>query len=140
MSLATWKKKFYPITAKQAAKKGALAACEHSLNKWQGAMPASLRKHGAHDAESEILQFGAVTRFVFDDTSCALCILSNNGECSICPIKEVRGSSCDTATDLERSRGKRSPFLTMAISGNPRPMITLLKKTLAYIKKQKDPK
>lgn len=44
MSLKTWKAEFYPITATQAATRGDLAAAEHSLKKWEGALADGLEE------------------------------------------------------------------------------------------------
>lgn len=45
MSMKTWLKEFYPITAKEAAKKGLMAALKHCLKKWSGLTKAALNKH-----------------------------------------------------------------------------------------------
>ena len=43
MSLKTWKKEFYPQSAKRTKQSEAV---EHSLHKWRGILPANLKKHG----------------------------------------------------------------------------------------------
>ena len=45
MSLKTWKKEFYPISASRV-RKDAIAAIEHSLRKWRGLTKDQMKRHG----------------------------------------------------------------------------------------------
>lgn len=129
MSLKTWRAEFYPETAKQAAKRGDIAATEHSLRKWLGLRAGALEKHGVsqiamgiQDAESNSFWFGA--------TTCALCVRHIQGWCLKCPLAAVTGAQCGSAISDD------DPYSIFEANGNPNPMIAALRKTLRRLKAQ----
>mgnify|MGYP001560087348 CR=1 FL=1 len=114
MSKASWKKEFYPVSAKKPRTK--IARIKHSLRKWEGLMPAMFKKHALLFPPVEI-----------DSTTCALCIayrkkVKGDTRCTSCPLFQTRGRSCD--------RGKSNPYAFWVGSLNPTPMIRALRKTL----------
>lgn len=127
MSITSWKREFYPITAKQAAKQGALAAAEHSLKKWSGALPGALKRHRGRPFGRN-LYFGQEC-VEFDGNTCALCERYAEEECVGCPLaKTLGGEPC--------SAGWESPYFEMVRNSNPRPMIAALRKTVARLKRK----
>lgn len=128
MSLASWKREFYPITAIQAAKtKDPGAIVEHSIRKWEGALPENLRKHGLRKMgiDPEISEVSG-KRFPINFESCSLCraYLSRRSACRECPIYLMRGHVC--AAEYGRWNA----------TGDPKPMLRLLRRTLAWVKKE----
>ena len=118
MSLETWKKEFYPRAA--TAGRNTLAAVEHSLRKWEGALKKNLKRHGL-DVTSNCLVDKTDPRdfnshFFFDGRSCSLC--QRFGNCQRCPIKEA-GQCC---------LNEGTAYIAMIDDGNPIPMVRLLRK------------
>lgn len=94
MSLTTWKKEFYPETAKKAAKRGVEAAIEHSLRKWRGATDENVKKHDVGvDGYSASIR-GSRSMFTFDYSTCALCSLFYDDDCTGCPLVGKDGRRC----------------------------------------------
>lgn len=116
MSLATWKRHYYPKPADETDESEAVA---HSLKKWRGLLPAVLEKH-------ELKHVGCVVRdkasnvFDVDADSCALCIHHFAGDCRDCPLYAALGNNpCYESGQ---------PYLTFKRTGDPEPMIAALKK------------
>lgn len=95
MSIKTWKKEFYPVSATSRMSKK--AAIEHSIKKWEGLLPENLKRHevaidvcgNVHDDEIS---------FEICDQSCALC-QKYFGECCVkCPLYEKLGFECGRGT------------------------------------------
>lgn len=130
MSLASWKREFYPITAKQAAKNGDLEACEHSLKKWQGALTVALKRHdGVITLRDDYHGLDFDLPFEFEANECALCqrhLYGPEDSCDQCPIVLSGEIACTE---------KRSAYQVFIDDGDPKPMIAALKKALAHIKK-----
>lgn len=133
MSLKTWKAEFYPITAKQAARKPLVVAVEHSLQKWIGLKPANRKNHEVFVGiwSSEIwTEDGNVP---ITSETCSLCqkFLVKNSTCSGCPIFESRdGVRCDDEADGE----DESPYHYWTLDSDPMPMIKALRKALKWAK------
>lgn len=126
MSYETWRKEFYPITAAQAAKKGKIAAIEHSLQKWKGLTKANLKKHSTSPSHEDWHLF-------ICSSSCALCKKYLNWRldeiCIDCPLFHALGKiECDYGD---------GPFWQFDELNNPKPMITALTKTLKLAKEGK---
>ncbi len=90
MSLATWEKEFYPITASKCKKKDAL---DHSILKWTGLLPKNREKHGMTIKHKSVglRRYNYITseengELVIRDVSCALCIIFD--DCADCPLLE----------------------------------------------------
>ena len=119
MSVTSWKKEFYPVSAKKPRTK--IARIKHSLRKWEGLMPAMLKKHGIRENFSAPI--------LVDQTTCALCIAyySSNedceGECDDCPLCQTLNHPCDEGSG-------KIPWEAWCSYGDPRPMIRALRKTL----------
>lgn len=94
MSLRTWKKEFYPESAKKAAKRGVGAAIEHSLRKWQGATEENAERHGVSIRGGAPGIAGKYGKLIFDCTTCALCSLFYEDGCKGCPLVHEDGSRC----------------------------------------------
>ena len=124
MSADSWKEEFYSETAEDAAKRGVVAAVEHSLRKWLGALEKNLKKHEVKNLPVP-----------FWGDTCALChrysLSGDPGEpdCKKCPLFMATGMACDFP---------KSPFRIWQVARDPRPMITALKKALAWAKKYAD--
>lgn len=129
MSIKSWKKEFYPITARQAAEQSRVRATEHSLRKWIGLRKSNLNRHELFvgDYESDIQDENE--SFPIRSISCALCEKFDQGKnCTECPLFESRGGvRCD-------SPATNSPFTCWTLDNNPAPMIKALRKALKWAK------
>ena len=143
MSLATWKREFYPKTAKQAARGSALAAARHSLQKWTGLLAKNLRKHGVGRGRGGVRDttnsFNFCDWFLFDANSCSLCqkfldvdapFLDDGTPClalacATCPLAETLGGHSCAADD--------QPYDVFAETGDPNPMIRALRRTVSML-------
>jgi len=140
MSLKTWKREFYPKTAKQAARGSALAAARHSLQKWTGLLAKNLRKHGVESNGSGV--WDSTNSFddwcSFDASTCALCkkFLDDDAPfpvpaCATCPLFETLGGrSCSTY---------RQPYDVFSATGDPNPMIRALRRTVKRLEREAKP-
>lgn len=127
MSLTTWKREFYPESAAKAAKRGALAATEHSLLKWRGLLPQALRRHGVGVRDGNLCgKSGA--RFFVDAETCALCEAYLDTACTGCPLYVTLGRSCAGLAGPE--------FSQWTWGGDPKPMIAALRATVRRLKKK----
>ena len=137
MSLVTWKREFYPKTAKQAARGSALAAARHSLQKWIGLLAKNLRKHGVENNESGV--WDSTNSFddwcSFDASTCSLCqkFLDDDApllalsSCATCPLAETLGGRSCAADD--------QPYNVFAKTGDPNPMIRALRRTVKRLER-----
>jgi len=120
MSMASWRREFYPITATSAARKGDTAALDHSIQKWRGLQPDALTRH-------EVTPMDVERAIGIDAESCALCVrhISSEsfGDCAGCPLYEARGR---VRCDRERSVESVSPWHSWENNGDPAPMLAWL--------------
>jgi hypothetical protein len=129
MSLAEWKKKFYPIPANMVSKKDALA---HSLKKWEGLLSRNLKKFNLEIVDSTLysdIGEDEEDELRIDSDSCALCNwymdIPGKRYCENCPLYKIRkGIACDDKSETE----KFSPYGTFYRNNDARPMYNLLKK------------
>lgn len=136
MSLKTWKKEFCPTTAKTAAARtGAIKCIEHSLKKWEGALPENLEKHGLEYGDHLLREIDGPEIMRFDHRTCSLCVKYLVGaDCRKCPIVKAGNPECDAYPDND------DDWEGVPIDGyrksenNPQPMIDTLKKTLEFYK------
>lgn len=134
MSLESWKKEFYPITANEAARKGRLAAAKHSLKKWMGLVPSSLKKHNVEMQQLNTLvecgsdYYDASDKFAFGQHTCSLCELQfevhSRGECRLCPLFQITKMECGDAG---------SPYDEFCNTGSSTEMRAALKKIVAWL-------
>jgi hypothetical protein len=129
MSLETWKKEFYPVTAKQAARSTILQSLLHSLRKWRGLTQRNLKRHGLRLVGHTIIdgEHNNLKRFHINAETCGLCHKFYEGfghtRCSRCPLAILRrGHACDYNC--------RSPYHVFIWCSNPLPMIRLLEKAV----------
>lgn len=128
MSIKTWKKEFYPITAKQAAKMSLVKAVEHSIQKWTGLQGGNLKKHGLHSDHHTKWILDDNDNFCIDEITCALCMkfVAQSGNCKGCPLFESLGHRCDDSS-------KNPPYQQWTYNNNPAPMIKALRKALKWV-------
>lgn len=81
MSLASWKREFYRISADKVSRRNAL---KHSLKKWVGLLSRNRKKHRV-DLIDGILRDDEWNTFSIDIGSCALC-KHYFYDCEQCPI------------------------------------------------------
>lgn len=145
MSIATWRKKFYPPITPVVVSTG-LKAATHSLKKWTGVLKENLEAHGLTRDSNELTDKLGRT-FYLNSDSCALCIkfygedydnnynedeteYSDCGDCGDCPLYKVRGGyPCDFETPSE----KVSPF----VEKTGEKMVYWLEKTKEFCKENK---
>lgn len=123
MSLATWKKEFYPVTAKRCSKKNALA---HSLQKWLGLRGKNLAKHGLHISKwwSAIIQEDERQSLPISLSTCALCHWATD--------RKTQDISYNYRCPLG---GCRNAWTAWRNDNDPEPMIKLLRKCIRKAKK-----
>lgn len=118
MSISSWKKEFYRVPASQVP--GGQAAA-HSLKKWLGLRPMSLRKHGVDLLQTDggpVLDAArSKSSLAIDSDSCALC--RQNRCCDGCPGQIANEDGCQGA------------YIT-ARHGDVKPMIAWLRKAVAW--------
>jgi len=130
MSIKSWKKEFYPVPASEV--KDAKEAIKHSLKKWKGLLPDALERHKITLNVTTLMS--GRSEFEIGGESCALCLISTRieslfGDCRKCPLFENLGHRCDMADDR--------PWVIFQNTGNPKPMIAALNKTLKEYKEKK---
>ncbi len=120
MSVKSWKKEFYPISAYICGAKNRLsniALIKHALRKWTGLTKANLRKH-------------RITRDIIEDNlsistvSCSLCRVYYRRNCDDCPL------SVNSASYVRGNIGCESAWVEWSNSGRTTPMIKRLKVAL----------
>lgn len=143
MSIASWKKQFYPITAKAAAKQGDLEAAEHSLQKWEGVAAKHLAAHGLEKVGSRLQGGGSF--FYFDGKTCSLCErfydaavdVENYTGCRTCPLAQTLKRPCTWMN--EDGSDSFGPYEQWVEDGDPQPMIAALRKTVRRLRRQRKP-
>lgn len=139
MSMASWKKEFYPKKASKVSKKNAL---KHSLNKWIGLTKKNLRKHNilVNEDDATVLYDLDNNGIDIDGSSCALChhfyepTSVDSSHCKGCILFQVRnGVPCHESSD----NYELSPWEHWIVNENPLPMIRLLKRAVAFQEKTK---
>lgn len=165
-SYAEWLAKFYPTDAKEFAtaeddedtvylfseadelgpmskeqKAQEISALKHSIRKWEGLRPETLREYGVHFnypgvsyvspdyIAPEEFDSRSDPHLYIDSTSCALCALKAT-RCSNCSIVGMRYDG----TELPEDEFTCEPeFAKMVMNKDPEPMISLLNKTLKFV-------
>ncbi len=124
MSAKSWADDFYPTEAKKLVSKSDIEVINHSIRKWEGALPKNLK---LHNLAKPPIYFGTET--------CSLCqkYYANNDEyaeslCDSCPIYNIRGAACFEELDKEEI----SPYHAYTINNNPSPMLKVLEATRKY--------
>ena len=139
MSLASWKKEFYPSEANTI--KTRIGAIKHSLRKWVGALPKNLKKHKVELREGRILEPRDYwDAFVFNSDNCALCQLyfdfylsEGDDHCLKCPLYALLNNTrCYGMVGL----GEPDRPFELLYDDNPNPMIALLRKALKVEQKK----
>ena len=121
MSLATWKKKYYPVEASKVSKRDALA---HSIRKWRGLYPSVLKRYGLERTDNYISEMHGHMMFI-DEESCALCRHFIDDTCMACPLAIARGGM---PCDHMNARESRSPYGKWIDTGDSRMMLRWLRK------------
>ena len=86
MSIHSWKRQFYPISANtKAATASDITALDHSLIKWYGLRAEALSAHGLTRSHNKI-EDGEGDFFNVSGESCALCRRYEE-DCSRCVLK-----------------------------------------------------
>ena len=99
MSLATWKKEFYP---KEIEKTTVKESVEHSILKWEGMLPKNLKKHNLEwDGCNGIVEVDNTENYLIcNGDTCALCYHFydetnfEEHECEKCPLFLATGRAC----------------------------------------------
>lgn len=132
MSLADWKKEYYPVPAEQATSTE-LEAVEHAIKKWEGLKPIILKLHGLEKTLFELYEdepSGAT--MAIDGTTCALC-KRHPLDCDHCVLSEVRdGASCT----MTKGRAIYSPYQSFTKRGDPEPMLRVLRAAKEYLERK----
>lgn len=103
MSLESWIKEFYQEDAETFTNKSDTECLDHSIQKWTGALPENLAKHGMKYDNTILHQENSTescedSNLEFDDTTCALCQKYENCvgyfDTKSCIIVEITGKPC----------------------------------------------
>lgn len=128
MSIKTWKKKHYPVTAEDADQYDSIALIQHCINKWEGLLPEAVAKHklkvGYGGDLYERDDMSSAPAFVVDAESCALCVARVH-HCQNCEITKATGKPC---------AGYDGVFSKWVENYNPLPMLATLYETLGFYK------
>lgn len=118
MSIETWKKEFYPVSAKEFVD-GEVRPSEivaHSLRKWEGLSAYSLDKHALNKAGAYI--YDGCQVIDQGGSSCSLCqAFYREHSCVGCPLYEMLDRNCD------------SEYQAWVHTGDTRPMIYVIQRT-----------
>lgn len=133
MGLAEWKRRYYPIDARNVEERDALA---HSLRKWRGMRPAVLARYNVGSTVGLLRDNHSAEILFINDRTCALCqhyAQYASEPCTDCPLNESRGEiSCDC-----RAVGERvSPYHSWVRKNDPEPMIKALEKAQRWVKRR----
>ena len=114
MSIATWKKEFYPILAEKCSRTKAL---DHSIRKWSGTTRDALRRHGVKKNNGYLIDARG-NDFIFGWETCALCLrfencLTDREPANTCPIKLVTGKECFSQCDSWMNDNDSRPMLAL---------------------------
>jgi hypothetical protein len=132
MSIESWTAQYYKRPAKAAAT-SPLDAVKHSLKKWKGLKAKNRREHDLVVKNHKIYD-GDGDSLSIDGSTCALCVLMKREnsfipDCDNCPITKATGKACCGGDSDD-------PYNTWTFSGNPKPMIKVLKATRNYLLEQ----
>lgn len=118
MSGDSWKAEFYPSEAKDHP-----GDIRHSLRKWIGLRKENLERHGlvSEFLDASLQDEDNYEVIPVDDTTCSLCVKYLNWDCGACPVVAVTGSWCGA---------RDSPYDIYATTGDPEPMIKVLRECL----------
>jgi len=132
MSLASWRKEFYPRSAKKTSKRN---AARHSLRKWVGVKRENRRKHGVVMKTSPYRYLLDADRniMILNADTCALCHWYSNHfgsehQCANCPIVKAGCPSC-----VEEN----SAYNRFNETGRTSVVIRVLEKAVAFTEKGK---
>lgn len=120
MSLKTWQKEFCPSLG-NCKKMSWEKALKHCLKKYEGALPENRKRHGWPPL------YQLKNTFFYGD-QCAACKLVDDDICLVCELKKTNETVCSGG-------GAWSAFIK---GSNPRPMISIIKKTLKRMKKERE--
>jgi hypothetical protein len=129
MTLETWKAEFYTIPADHPDALAAPAA--HSLRKWEGRRAENLERHGlvVRSLQYAIREPETDKVFIFGPDECSLCRACKQ-ECTRCPVVALSGLSC--------AGDKESEYQQFFDTGDPEPMIALLRRCAELEAKEKE--
>ena len=142
MSIQSWIKEFYAIPACDITND--IEATNHSLQKWKGALSGNLKKHELtkENGEHNIIDLYEHMDFPFNCDTCALCEIhfykniEEGHKCITCPISKIAPDRLSKPHYCV-CQEEHSTFMD---ENDPKPMIELLEKTLAYLEENKNEK
>lgn len=125
MGLRTWKAKYYPCDAEQAAGSWE-EAIDHSIRKWKGLNRFTLFLHGLEQFGAAIVRKGECMET--DAQRCALCRRAARStgfvNCDRCILAKLRKDPHERCSD---------EYLIWVNTGNTLPMLRLLRKAKKYL-------
>lgn len=125
MSLKSWIEEFYPPMPPIC--ESDVEQVTHSLNKWKGALPENLKKHGVVYRNRHVIDDVNGDEFEFGCKTCSLCV--SFCRCTNCPIVKVHDRNCDEPSYIDDLRDSE----WMLATTDPIPMVKLLQSTLDAI-------
>lgn len=131
MSLKTWLKIAYIMSAEEAAKGTLVDAIEHSFLKWRHLDKKTIDLHNVYQDGPALGCSNPISYFIVDGNSCAMCH-KVDGNCSKCIGREANGHTCSYI-----SKENSSPYAAWCQTGDNKPMIEWLEKALIYAKNER---
>ena len=166
-SYAEWLAKFYPTDAKEfipseggkdnlyffseaedlgpmsgAQKAQEISALKHSIRKWEGLRPETLREYGVYYDSRVSWVFPDYINPEELDTHSDPYLHINATSCALCALKSVSCEDCSIGSYLASTGEMQIPqdelncleqFRKMVKDKNPEPMISLLNETLKWV-------
>lgn len=164
-SYAEWLAKFYPTDAKEfvpsegeyvyffseygendkiplAQKAQEISALKHSIRKWEGLRPETLREYGVYYDSRVSWVFPDYINPEELDTYSDPHLHINATSCALCALKSVSCEDCSIGSYLASTGEMQIPadelnclkqFRIMVKDKNPEPMISLLNETLKWV-------
>lgn len=146
MSRETWIDEFYALGPNRTPSTPDLAELspvdnvKHALRKWRGLRKKNLERHGVYMLGTALRFPGDFEDFFFIDAdTCSCCAKWYHDSCTVCPLlRYSRGWS--EARPCFRFVEGSNPYMAFVQTKDPQPMIILLVKALAKVRRRKGAK
>jgi hypothetical protein len=140
MSITSWLEEFYPAPVDDIESMETIEVVELCINKWRGCYPENLKAHNLHQEGNRICEQRGADSY-FHLSNCALCVKYHH-TCSVCPVTDALGYSCDDDIDAEKDAFGvgwcEEESLWSEATGNespkPQVMVAALEETITYLK------
>jgi len=138
MSLKTWKEEFYAIPVQELSPLSTdEELLQHSLQKWKGALPKNLNKHGVTYGYHILRDHEHKTFVHFATSTCSLCEKYHQDDENPCAYTSLKKPHEKVMCPIFRKKHHCCSAVYARSRCTPRPMIALLKDVLTAIEEEK---